>query len=612
MATDDPHAASSRTPFLDALRELSARRIVLFGGKGGVGKTTVAVAAALEFARSRPTILFTTDPAANLADLLREDVERLTVESLDASALYARFLAENLESFLEIADRGTYLDRDELRRFFELALPGIDELMAWMRIGELAEERPESMVVVDTAPTGHTLRMLGSSSQFRQVAVALDTMQEKHRILVEQLTRRSARDAMDEFIEEFYGRAKRRSAMLADPARTAFVPIALSEPLVVEQTLRLIDETADIDVPFVVLNRVHSECRATEDAAARAALAPRRVVDAERACAPLDSAGRVRAWSEGRLELREATGAELEVRSIPLRVDAPVMLLAGKGGVGKTTCAASIALQYATAHPDRRYVVISVDPAHSLPRLLEGLELPANLAVEAIDTRAKWRRFRESFGDRIEETIDALTPRGLSVGSDVEAMRQLIEIAPPGADELFAIDRLAELTSDPSIAGVIVDTAPTGHFLRLIELPRTAGDWVREFIRILLRYRDLIPSGSLGEELVNASRALRQLDATLHSARATTIVVTRPERLVLAETQRLLEELSRRGLSLGGVVVNAVTPQGGCACDRSMRAFELDSIQSLPMATIVERKVAPPSTIDDLIRLVPMADHVKW
>lgn len=605
MANDDHDAAPSRTPFLAALSELSSRRVVLFGGKGGVGKTTVAVAAAVAYAASRSVILFTTDPASNLADLLSgETDEGLTVEALDASSLYARFLDENLESFLEIGDRGTYLDRDELRRFFELALPGIDELMAWMRIGELAEEHPEAIVVVDTAPTGHTLRMLGSAANFRQVAFALDAMQEKHRILIEQFTRRSVHDAMDEFIEAFYGRAKRRTELLNDPLRAAFVPVALSEPLVVEQTLRLIGETGGIDVPFVVLNRTHPECRAEEEAAARAALEPHRVVDAARACAPLDSVERLRAWSEGRLGMREVSVEDSDVQSVPLRVDAPCVLIAGKGGVGKTTCAASIALQLAASHPDRRYVVISVDPAHSLPRLFEGVDAPPNLTVEAIDTRAKWRRFRDSFGARIEEAIDALTPRGLSVGSDLDAMRQLIEIAPPGADELFAIDRLSTLTSDRSVAGVIVDTAPTGHFLRLIELPRTAGDWVREFIRILLRYRDLIAPGSLGEELVNASRALKQLDATLHSDRATTIVVARPERLVVAETRRLLAELERRGMQVGGIVVNAVTPVGGCRCDRATRAFEIETIRSLPPATLIVRRASPPSTLAELTQLL--------
>jgi len=174
------------------LDELASRRVVLFGGKGGVGKTTISAAAALHYAKSREVILFTTDPASNLSDL---DLP-LRIESLDADALYAKFLGAHLESFLEIGDRGTYLDREELRRLFELSMPGVDELMAWMHIGELAEENPDATIVVDTAPTGHTVRMLSSSEHFHQLALALDAMQEKHRAMVRQFTRREPRDAI--------------------------------------------------------------------------------------------------------------------------------------------------------------------------------------------------------------------------------------------------------------------------------------------------------------------------------------------------------------------------------------------------------------------------------
>jgi arsenite-transporting ATPase len=273
-----------------AFDRLASRHVILFGGKGGVGKTTMSSHAAIHFAATRPTILFTTDPASNLGDVFAEPVNNLTIESLDADALYTRFLGENLESFLELGDRGTYLDREELRRFFELSLPGVDELMAWMRIGELAEEHPESMLIVDTAPTGHTLRMLGASDHFAQLASALDSMQAKHRGMVRQFTRRDVRDAMDAFIEQFDARAERRRELLTDAARTAFVPVMLSEPWVVEQTLRLIAELP-LDVPFVILNRAaphEDDARCVElglrDAAARERLAPREVVEVKRMC----------------------------------------------------------------------------------------------------------------------------------------------------------------------------------------------------------------------------------------------------------------------------------------------------------------------------------------
>jgi arsenite-transporting ATPase len=299
--------AGRRSPVAGVFEQLASRRVLLFGGKGGVGKTTISVAAALHFAEKKPTILFTTDPASNLADLFTATGDRrpatLTIEALDAASLYKRFLEENLANFLELGDRGTYLDKDELRRLFELSIPGVDELMAWMRIGELAEENADAMLIVDTAPTGHTLRMLGAADHFRQLAHALDAMQAKHRMLVQQLTRRNVRDALDEFLDSFANEAKRRREVLTDAARTAFVPVALSEPWVVEQTKRLIAEVRSdgIDVPFVVLNRTAPDCdcercraAAKRDDAARKQLAPS--FDARRACMPLDTPERIREW----------------------------------------------------------------------------------------------------------------------------------------------------------------------------------------------------------------------------------------------------------------------------------------------------------------------------
>src|SRR6202030_550521 len=148
---DSSFPASSLNAQLSSI--LSGRRVLLIDGKGGVGKTTLSCAVALHRARTQRTILFTTDPASNLSDIFDSAVANLTIEALGAEQLYARFLERNLASFLELGDRGTYLDKDELRRFFELSLPGVDELMAWMHIGELAEANPGAAIIVDTAPT---------------------------------------------------------------------------------------------------------------------------------------------------------------------------------------------------------------------------------------------------------------------------------------------------------------------------------------------------------------------------------------------------------------------------------------------------------------------------
>ena len=592
-----------------AFDRVAGRRVILIGGKGGVGKTTVSIAAALHLAKSRPVILFTTDPASNLSDILHGE---LRTEALDAAALYRRFLDRNLDSFLELGDRGTYLDKDELRRFFELSLPGVDELMAWMRIGELAEENPEATIVVDTAPTGHTLRMLSSADHFRQFAEALDSMQAKHRGMVRQFTRRDVRDAMDAFVDQFEADAKRRRDLLTNPALAALILVTLSEPWVVEQTERLIRDVraAGIDVPFVILNHAVSDndCDRTRDESARKRLTP--VIDAPRACVPLDTAEAISQWSEGE---RSSAGGPPAVPPAARRHERNLQLarltfLAGKGGVGKTTSAASIALQLATNHPDKTYTVISVDPAHTLRDVFAHEAPPKNLTVETIDTRAKWRRFRDSLGEEIDRAIGAITPGGMTVAYDADAMKKLVEIAPPGADELFAITRLADLIADDSQSAIIVDTAPTGHFLRLIDLPATAGEWVREFMRILLRYRELIPAGSLGEELIRASKALHALEDAMRSDSTRVIVVTRPERIVIAESKRLIAEVEKRGMHVGGIIANYVTPENDCACDQSMRGYEMSALETLGRddVVVIERRDEPVTKLAELATLVPI------
>lgn len=618
---DDSPTFSSLT---DALKRsfdsLSERSLLMFGGKGGVGKTTISALAAIHFSRSRPVILFTSDPASNLSDLLGCGVgsESLRIEQLDAEALYEKYLEKNLQSFLELADRGTYLDREEVQRLLELSLPGIDELMAWMHVGDLVRANPDSLIIVDTAPTGHTLRMLSSSGHFERFGRALEAMQDKHRELVEQLTRRRLRDAIDEFVEAFRDDAESRAALMSDRTKTAFVPVMLAEPWVVAQTIRLISELSQsgMDVPLAILNQTAHDCdcsrcseRLAEERAAYESLAPTPVAAAPRSSTPLDSTERLERWLDGTIEpaVMPVTG-EPDARPLAIDPARRVLFFAGKGGVGKTTSASSIALQLATANPAGSYRLISVDPAHSVADVFSSEKPPANLVVEKIDTRREWELLRANLGHEIERAIDRLTSSGLSLSHDTNVMNRLIEIAPPGADELFAIIRLHELLFDEQHEMVIVDTAPTGHFLRLIDLPDTAGEWVREFMRIILRYRELIPPSSLGEQLLRASRGLTRVHSLLRTPECGVVVVMRPERLVAEETHRLIDELRAREIPIQGVIANYVMPDSNCPCDQVRRAFQSDILGSFDESVvIVEQQREPVTGLAELRNLIPLS-----
>jgi arsenite/tail-anchored protein-transporting ATPase len=603
----------SMQQFRDHLDRLGQRRLVLFGGKGGVGKTTVASLAALHWSSRHPVTLFSTDPASNLGDLFAGVAEpHLRVESIRSEALHARFLEANLEQFIELGDRGTWLDRDELRRLFELAIPGIDELMGWLEIGRIFRQRSRSMLVVDTAPTGHTLRLLHSSIHYERLVSALDSMQEKHREMVEQMTRRTLRDALDDYLTGLRQEIDQTSALLHDRETTAFVTVLLPEPLVVVQSERLIETltSEEIPAPLVIANRVPltcdcSRCR-TARRNAKTLLAPfPSLALLPEACTTLDSAMRLRQMLSGAID--ELPSEPAVVRDEPLDLPPSVNLIftAGKGGVGKTTTAGAIALKLLAGHPAARAMILSIDPAHGLTDLFGAGRQEERLTIETIDTRARWEKLSRTLGEEIGEAISSLTP-GLQMTHDSRIVQQLLDTSPPGADEIFALTRIADLMESSEYDFVIVDTAPTGHFLRLLDLPQTAGAWVRELMRLLLNYRELIPPASLGERLLEASRSLRSFELLIRSDRCGVVLVTRAEPIVVAETLRLQQALREKGLSVLGTVVNYVSPETACRCDQIRRAHELGTAASLGRVTIVERQPAPPELAADLRDLIPM------
>jgi len=101
----------------------------------------------------------------------------LDAVEIDAPRALERWLAKRRESFERIALRGTWLDRDDVSRLLRLSLPGIDELAALFEIARLARTGRYGLIVVDTAPTGHTLRMLTMPESLRGLARVFDGMQ---------------------------------------------------------------------------------------------------------------------------------------------------------------------------------------------------------------------------------------------------------------------------------------------------------------------------------------------------------------------------------------------------------------------------------------------------
>jgi arsenite-transporting ATPase len=255
-------------------------------------------------------------------------------------------------------------------------------------------------------------------------------------------------------------------------------------------------------------------------------------------------------------------------------------MFGGKGGVGKTTCAAAAALRIACGHPARRVLLVSTDPAHSLSDLLAtpvddvARQIPggpANLDARELDASLAFAAFREDYAAAIDRVFDRLS-RGSAIDAshDRRVLHDLIDLAPPGLDEIAAVLGVIDLLSPGGYATLVVDTAPTGHALRLLETPATVQDWTKALMSIVLKYQSVIGVGELGGTLLRLSRRLGQLRALLANPRESHfIVVTRAAALPQAETLRLLNSLRRLPVHVPALIVNAA---GAGACARCRRA----------------------------------------
>jgi arsenite-transporting ATPase len=260
-----------------------------------------------------------------------------------------------------------------------------------------------------------------------------------------------------------------------------------------------------------------------------------------------------------------------------------LLVFGGKGGVGKTTAAAATAIALAAHRRSGRVLLLSADPAHSLGDALEarlGDEerpvpgAPARLRARELDADRALGAARARYRHAVDQLFDAL--RGgshLDPAFDRAVVQELIDLAPPGIDELFAMvavtDALGGQGNGEAPAVVVLDTAPTGHALRLLALPDAAREWVQALLAVLLKYRAVTGLGRMAEELVGMSKQLRGLEALLRDpARTAFVAVTRAADLPRRETERLLDELGALRIPVGALLVNAVTPPGCARCRR--------------------------------------------
>nr|KJB73536.1 hypothetical protein B456_011G238300 [Gossypium raimondii] len=308
-------------------------------------------------------------------------------------------------------------------------------------------------------------------------------------------------------------------------------------------------------------------------------------------------------------------------------------MLGGKGGVGKTSCAASLAVKF--ANNGHHTLVVSTDPAHSLSDsfaqdLTGGMLVPVEgpdfplFALEINPEKAR-EEFRDAAKNNgvtgVKDFMDGMGLGMLAEQLGELKLGELLDTPPPGLDEAIAISKVMQFLDSPQYSKftrIVFDTAPTGHTLRLLSLP----DFLDASIGKILKLREKIASATsaiksvFGQEETrqNAADKLEQLRERMVKVRdlfrdtdsTEFVIVTIPTVMAVSESSRFRASLSKENVPVRRLIVNQILPPSAfdckfCAVKRKMRA--LDMIRNDPELSSLKLIQSP--LVDMEIRGVP-------
>ena len=653
---------SSSSNSLSSLLNKSATvptQFVFVGGKGGVGKTSSssALAIALSDAGLR-TLIVSTDPAHSLGDALdvnlsngmvtpivtesnlwalEIDVDGAIEEFQDmAQSLNAERLAESLGVPKDIIDT---LGLSDLASIFTNPPPGIDEIVALTKIFQYADEKLPNgapkyeRIIIDTAPTGHTVRLLQLPAFLNSVTGKLIKFRAKLMTAVDMFKNifgggerdpsASLGGALNR-LEDLQANVARVKQTLTDSSKTQFVVVTIPTTLAVAESKRLVSSLRGegIRVSTILCNQILADDAGSKYVDTRRH-SQRKCIDKVNAAAAASAAASDSMYPT--VEITEVPYVDTEVTGIyglrffstlahapkPKTATNPInsrklTIFGGKGGVGKTTSAASWGVLLSDS--GLKTLVISTDPAHSLgdafgerlsgvPRMLDqNAASGGQLWAMEVDPDTALEEFRELIQGALGKGGEGGMAGGAAGGmgmpdfkGDISEMLSGINDPPPGTDEVVAMTKVVtyleegcELPSGQTVKfdRIVLDTAPTGHTLRMLQLP----DFLQALVRKLKKIRD--KAGNLGgmlgmmgggggsgsgektEEVIDSERRLEKferrmerLDELLHNPRdAEFTVVTIPTEVATAETVRLITSLKDESIGMRRLIINQVLP----------------------------------------------------
>jgi arsenite-transporting ATPase len=243
-------------------------KLILFGGKGGVGKTSCASATAIELSKTFKTLLISTDPAHSVSDCLGQQigngihvvkgVENLAATEIIAEQAYSEFKKENEDELKTLFETSTNLDSEDIDDLLRLSIPGIDEVMSLKNIIDFIEKGEFEKYIVDMAPSGHALRLISSPMMLDQWIKVAAKMRWKYRYMVTSFSGTYTQDKTDALLFNLKKTVKKIESLFRDIAQCEFIPVCIPESMAVLETGRLISslQESNLSVRQLIVNNV--------------------------------------------------------------------------------------------------------------------------------------------------------------------------------------------------------------------------------------------------------------------------------------------------------------------------------------------------------------------